>query len=149
MCFFFFNGKYLERTPPEEWLDTKFLPYGSAEENLTSMLFGPNFISSKLYNLCSPQDVALVNMLLRPSSLLLPDLSNKSPFSEEGFGSLKRVYIVCPEDKAIPVDFQRWLVGTIGVDQVKEIEDADHMAMLSKPQELCQCLLEIISQYYA
>ncbi|KAL0343628.1 UNVERIFIED_CONTAM: Salicylic acid-binding protein 2 [Sesamum angustifolium] len=139
--------QYLERTTAHEWLDTEFLPYGPPEENLSSMLFGPNFISAKLYNLCSLQDVALANMLVRPSSLFLEDLSKKSAFSKEGFGSVKRVYIVCPEDMGIPLNFQRWLVGTIGVDQVKEIENADHMAMLSKPQQLSQCLLEIADFY--
>lgn len=94
------------------------------------------------------QDVELANMLVRPSSLFLEDLSKKSAFSKEGFGSVKRVYIVCPEDMGIPLNFQRWLVATIGVDQVKEIENADHMAMLSKPQQLSQCLLEIIANYY-
>ncbi|KAL0377771.1 UNVERIFIED_CONTAM: Salicylic acid-binding protein 2 [Sesamum radiatum] len=136
--------QYLERTPANEWLDTEFLPYGPSEENLTSMLFGPNFISSKLYNLCSPKDVALANMLVRPSSLFLEDLSKTSTFSKEGFGSVKRVYIVCREDMGIPLNFQRWLVGTIRVDQVKEIENADHMAMLSKPQQLPNVCLRLL-----
>ncbi|KAI3452071.1 hypothetical protein Pfo_008736 [Paulownia fortunei] len=139
--------QYFERTPTEEWLDTQFLPYGTPEEPLTSMFFGPKFVSSKLYNLCSLEDVELAKMLLRPSSLFLEDLSKKSAFSKEGFGSVKRAYIVCTQDKGIPVNFQRWLIETIGVAQVKEIETADHMAMLSKPRELCQCLLEIANNY--
>ncbi|KAK4416822.1 Salicylic acid-binding protein 2 [Sesamum alatum] len=137
----------VEIKPAEEWLDTKFVPFGSPEENLTSVHLGPNYISSKLYNLCSPEDMALANMLVRPCCIFLQDLSNKSAFSKEGFGSVKRVFIVCPEDKTIPLNFQRWQIETIGVDQVKEIENADHMPMLSKPQELCQCLLEIAKYY--
>lgn len=90
------------------------------------------------------QDVALAKMLLRPSSLFIEDLSKKSAFTEKGFGSVERACIVCTEDKAIPVNFQRWQIETIGVAGVKEIENADHMAMLSKPRQLCQCLLEII-----
>ncbi|KAL8477624.1 hypothetical protein ACS0TY_029797 [Phlomoides rotata] len=135
--------KYNERTPAEEWLDTEFLPYGAPHENLTSMLFGPKFVSSKLYQLCSPEDVALANMLLRPSSLFLEDLSKRSAFSTEGFGSVRRVYIVCSRDKAIPVNFQRWQIENFGVAQVKEIEDADHMAMFSKPRQLCHILLDL------
>ncbi|KAL0450289.1 UNVERIFIED_CONTAM: Salicylic acid-binding protein 2 [Sesamum latifolium] len=139
--------QYLERIPENEWLDTEFLPYGAPEENLSSMLFGPNFISSKLYNMCSPQDIALANMLVRPSYIFVHDLSKKSAFSKERFGSVKRVFIVCPEDKSIPTEFQRWQVETIGVDQVKEIENADHMAMLSTPRQLSECLLEIANCY--
>ncbi|KAL7141311.1 hypothetical protein ABFS83_08G044900 [Erythranthe nasuta] len=93
------------------------------------------------------QDVALAKMLLRPSSLFLEDLSKKSAFSKEGFGSVKRAYVVCTQDKAITVNFQRWQIETNGVAIVKEIENADHMPMLSTPQQLCQCLLEIANNY--
>lgn len=89
------------------------------------------------------QDVALANMLLRPSSLFKEDLSKMSPFSEEGYGSVRRVYIVCPEDKTIPINFQRWQIEKIGVAQVKEIENADHMPMFSKPYQLSEYLLDI------
>ncbi|KAG8384436.1 hypothetical protein BUALT_Bualt04G0117700 [Buddleja alternifolia] len=140
-------NQYWERTPAEEWLDTEFLTYGTPEQPLTSMFFGPNFVASKLYQLSLSEDVALAKMLLRPSSLFLEDLSRKSAFSKEGFGSVMRVYIVCTEDRAIPVNFQRWQIETIGVAEVKEIENADHMAMLSKPQQVCQCLLEIANNY--
>ncbi|KAL7101280.1 hypothetical protein ACP275_08G045100 [Erythranthe tilingii] len=135
--------QYCERTPAEEWLDTEF----SSKQDLTSMFFGPQFISSKLYNLCPPEDVALAKMLLKPGSLFLEDLSKKSAFSKEGFGSVERAYVVCTQDKAIPVNFQRWQIETNGVAIVKEIENADHMAMLSTPQQLCQCLLEIANNY--
>ncbi|XP_075475925.1 salicylic acid-binding protein 2-like [Primulina tabacum] len=77
--------QYLERTPPKEWLDAKLLPIGTLEDPLTSLSFGPKYVSDKLYQLCSPQDVALANALLRPSSLFVEDLSNKSPFTDEGF----------------------------------------------------------------
>ncbi|KZV54405.1 salicylic acid-binding protein 2 [Dorcoceras hygrometricum] len=101
--------KYLEQIPAEEWLDTRFSAIGTPEDPLTS-------------------DVALANMLLRPGSLFLEDLSKKSPLSEEGFGSVKRVNIVCLEDKAISVNFQHWQIENFGVDEVKEIASADHMA---------------------
>ncbi|KAL0343099.1 UNVERIFIED_CONTAM: Salicylic acid-binding protein 2 [Sesamum angustifolium] len=137
----------VEIKPAVEWLDTEFIPFGSSEESLTSVLLGPTYISSKLYNLCSPEDVTLANMLVRPCCLFLQDLSNKIAFSKEGFGSVKKVFIVCSQDKTIPLNFQRWQIETIGVDQIKEIENADHMPMLAKPQELCHCLLEIANYY--
>ena len=85
----------------------------------------------------------MAKLLVRPSSLFREDLSKATNFSDEGYGSVKRAYITCHEDKGIPRDFQQWLIETIGVAEVKEIEDGDHMAMLSKPQQLCHRLLEI------
>ncbi|KAL6526193.1 Salicylic acid-binding protein 2 [Orobanche minor] len=139
--------QYNERTPAEEWLDTEFLPFGTPDEPLTSMFFGPEFVRSKLYHQCSPEDAELAKMLLRPSSLFREELSKKSAFSVQGFGSVKRVYILCTQDKAIPVDFQRWQIETIGVDRVIEMETADHMPMLSQPQLFCKCLSEIANNY--
>ncbi|KAL3616476.1 Salicylic acid-binding protein 2 [Castilleja foliolosa] len=133
-------------TPAEESLDTELFPFGDPQQPSTAFLFGPNFISSKLYNLSSDEDVALAMMLRRPSSRFAEDLSKKSPFSNERFGSVKRVYIMCTHDKGMNVNFQRWLIQTIGVDQALEIE-ADHMAMISNPHQLCKCLLDIANNY--
>lgn len=59
------------------------------------------------------------------------------------FDSVKRAYILCNEDKVIPVEFQISMAENIGDVDIKEIKDADHMAMLSKPQQLSMCLLDI------
>ncbi|XP_055826410.1 salicylic acid-binding protein 2 [Solanum dulcamara] len=139
--------KYNERTPAENWLDTQFLPYGSPEEPLTSMFFGPKFLAYKLYQLCSPEDVALASSLVRPSSLFLDDLSKTKYFTDEGYGSVKRVYVVCTEDKGIPEEFQRWQIDNISVTEAKEIKGADHTAMLCMPKQLCATLLEIAHKY--
>ncbi|KAK6793651.1 hypothetical protein RDI58_007104 [Solanum bulbocastanum] len=140
-------NQYYERTPAENWLDTQFLPYGTLEEPLTSMFFGPKFLAHKLYQLCSPEDVALASSLVRPSSLFLEDLSKEKYLSDEGYGSVKRVYIVCTEDKGIPQEFQQWQIDNIGVTEAMEIKGADHMAMLCMPKQLCDTLLEIAHKY--
>jgi len=139
--------EYVARTSAESWLDTQFLPFGSSENPLTSMFFGPKFVSSKLYQLCSPEDIELASTLMRPSSLFMEDLSKANKFSNEGFGSVKRVYFVCEEDKAITKEFQEWLIHNNPVEEVKEIKGADHMPMCSKPQELCHFLLNIAAKY--
>ncbi|KAK4416244.1 Salicylic acid-binding protein 2 [Sesamum alatum] len=130
----------------DDWSDAEFKPYGHPEKNLTSVFFGPEFIATKLYDKCPPEDIELAKMLSRPCCFFVDDLSKKSPFSEKGYGSVKRVFIIVPEDKAVLPHFQRWQIETCGAHQVKEIHDADHMVMLSKPKELCQCLLEIIAE---
>ncbi|KAM0975611.1 hypothetical protein ACFX13_018902 [Malus domestica] len=135
-------NQFTQKIPAEAWLDTQFANYGSVKEPLTSMHFGPMFLT-KLYELCPIEDLELAKSLVRTSSLFLEDLSKMKNFSNEGFGSVTRVYMVCNEDKAIPAEFQRWMIENGGVTNVVEIKGADHMPMLSKPQELCNSLLEI------
>lgn len=60
---------------------------------------------------------------------------------------MKRVYIVCTEDKAIPEEFQQWQIDNIGVTEARVIKSADHMAMLCEPEKLCATLLEIAHKY--
>ncbi|KAL0450282.1 UNVERIFIED_CONTAM: Salicylic acid-binding protein 2 [Sesamum latifolium] len=132
--------KSVETKPSDDWLDAEFKPFGPPEKNLTSAFFGPKYTASKLYNHCSPEDVALGLMLARPCCMFINDLAKKSPFSEDRYGSVKRVFIVCPEDQAIPLKFQCWQIENYPPDQVKEIENSDHMPMLSKPHKDCKCL---------
>ncbi|KAL0352180.1 UNVERIFIED_CONTAM: Methylesterase 3 [Sesamum calycinum] len=129
----------LAEISPEEWLDTEFKSFGPPDENLTSLLFGPNFISTKLYPL-SPAEARLS---------ILPDLENRNPFSKERYGSVNRVFIQNLKDMVIPIDFQRWQISNFPPDQVKEMDTSDHMVMISDPQGLYQRLLEIIAYYYA
>ncbi|CAI9110090.1 OLC1v1010055C2 [Oldenlandia corymbosa var. corymbosa] len=136
-----------QRIPLEAFLDTEFKSYGSLEQPLTTMFFGPQFFASKLYQHTSTQDLELAKFLARPSSLFLEDLSKVKPLSKQGYGSVIRAYIICTEDKAIPKDIQNLLIDTVGVSMVKEMEDTDHMPMLSKPQQLCQALQQISDEF--
>ncbi|GAA0147009.1 hypothetical protein LIER_36434 [Lithospermum erythrorhizon] len=89
-------------------------------------------------------------MLVRPISIksIMEDMSGTYKFSREGYGSVKKVYIVCKQDKAMTEDFQRWQIeNEQNVTEVMEIIDADHMPMLCKPQHLSQLLLEIADKY--
>ncbi|KAF5961246.1 hypothetical protein HYC85_002455 [Camellia sinensis] len=129
----------LKGRTPESWLDTKFESYGTPEMPLTSMLFGPKILASKLYQLCPIQDFTLATILVRPGSLFLEDLAHANNFSNEGYGSVTRIFVVCNED----TQYQR----NTNAEEVKEIKGADHMAMLSKPRELCCCLLEIANRH--
>lgn len=140
---FYAVQKCLERYKMEFMLDTEFLSYGTPEDPGTSILFGPQFISFKMYQNCSAADLALAQMLIRPGSLFLQDSEKAKKFTAERFGSVKRAYLVCNEDKAIPLEFQEWLIQEIGVEKVAEIKDADHMAMLSMPEEVCRRLLDL------
>ncbi|KAJ4754477.1 methyl esterase 1 [Rhynchospora pubera] len=139
--------KYREERPLSAWMDTEFKSVSSGNKILTSMFFGPGFMKSKLYQLCSPQDFTLGMSLVRVSSLFLEDLRLQKPFSKDRFGSVNAVYIVCSEDKGIPLEYQQSMITSNGlVKEVKTIK-SDHMAMLSAPEELSGCLMEIADKY--
>ncbi|XVF59503.1 hypothetical protein PTKIN_Ptkin07bG0281000 [Pterospermum kingtungense] len=109
-------------------------------------MFGPNSLAAKLLQ-CSPkEDLELAKTLVRPTRLFLKDLAKKSLLSGKNFGSIDRVFVLCKEDEIISEDFQRWFIENNPTKDVKVIEGADHMAMLSKPKELCQCFVEIAEE---
>lgn len=137
----------LKGVPQENYLDTQFISAGSPENPLSVVLFGPNFNSSLLYQNCPIEDIELANTVKRPGSLFQDNLSNLKKFSEEGYGSVVRVFVVCDEDKAIDEKLQRWMIEKYPPKDVMEIKGADHMAMLSKPQQVCDCLCKIASKY--
>ncbi|KAH1260422.1 Salicylic acid-binding protein 2 [Glycine max] len=138
--------KYNERTPSEEWLDTEFCQCG----NKTLMFFGPKFLSYKLYQLCPGPlrcDLELAMTLARPSSFFIEHLSKEKNFSKQRYGSVPRVYTVCPEDLGIPLNYQHWMIQNAGFNDVVEINGADHKPMVCKPQELCDSLQQIAAKY--
>nr|GEZ72964.1 hypothetical protein [Tanacetum cinerariifolium] len=111
------------------------LPNGSENESETSILFGPKFLASNLYLLCSKEDLELAKILVRTSSIFLNDLDKERPFSEKRYGSVTRVCAIAVEDKAIPKEFQWWMISNSPVTEVKELKELDHMLMMSDPNQ--------------
>ncbi|CAA2974959.1 salicylic acid-binding 2-like [Olea europaea subsp. europaea] len=137
--------QYSAKTPLDAWLDTQFSTYGCPP--ITSLLVGPKFISSSLYHLSTVEDQALGALLMRPGSLFIEDLLKADNFTDAKFGSVPRVFVLASEDRVIPPEFQRWMIENNPVKEVKEIKGSDHMPMFSRPDELCQCLVEIAKTY--
>ncbi|GLU13633.1 hypothetical protein SLE2022_302580 [Rubroshorea leprosula] len=137
----------LEDVPEDEFLDTEFIPSGTPEHPLTLTIFGPRFLSSNLYQLSPIEDLELAKTLVRPGSLFQQDLSKAKKFSNEGYGSVTRVFVVCDEDRTINIKFQSWMIENNPPKDVLEVRGADHMAMLSKPHEVFNRLLEIANKY--
>lgn len=144
----FVFDQFVARMPKggDYWLDTEFESTGDPKDSLTTMFFGPKFLSD-FYHLSPIEDFELAMMLKRPSSLFLHDLQKAEKFSKEKYETVPRVYVVCEEDKGISKEFQCWMASNGGVKEVKELHGADHMPMLSMPQKLCDCLLEIAHNY--
>ncbi|KAH9703867.1 methylesterase 1 [Citrus sinensis] len=139
--------RFFERIPSGEWLDTQFSVIDSSNPSRKTLFFGYSFLTLKLYQLSPPEDVELGKMLLRPGSVFVDELSKANKFSNEGYGSVKRVYVVCDEDLCVPKEFQYWMIQNNPVDEVIEIKGVDHMPMLSKPQQLLDCLSHIAHKY--
>ncbi|WOK95999.1 putative esterase PIR7A [Canna indica] len=108
--------------------------------------FGIQYLSTRLYQLSPPQDLALATFLVRPGLLFVGDLSSNFTLTENNYGSVKRAFIVVKQDQAIVEDFQLWMVEQSPPAKVKEIDCADHMVMISKPNELCNVLVEIAEE---
>ncbi|GMN29904.1 hypothetical protein TIFTF001_002608 [Ficus carica] len=131
-------------TQRDSLMDLEFSFDHGPENPPTSVIFGPNYMAAKLYQHCQTEDLILAKMLLRPSGLFLEDLAKESMVTSEKFGSVRRVFVVCEDDGLLEEDFQRWLIENSKTKEVKLILGADHMVMLSKPQESCLCLLQIV-----
>lgn len=82
-------------------------------------------------------------MLVRPLPNYINDLAKAAKLSDGRYGSVPRVVVICKEDKILLEEFARQMIESNGIKEVKEIEGADHMPMLSKPQQLCACLVQI------
>ncbi|KAJ7944383.1 Salicylic acid-binding protein 2 [Quillaja saponaria] len=72
--------EFIKRIPIDGWLDAQFSSSGS----LTTVSFGPKFLSTKLYQLCSIEDLELAKVLVRPGLLFTEDLSKAKNFTKEG-----------------------------------------------------------------
>lgn len=135
----------IDKHAESSWMDNKIIK--GQDKRRTSILFGPQFMASRLYQLCSLEDLELGKTLVRVGSLFQEDLSSTPPFCKGHYGSVDTIYIICQQDAAIAEDFQHWMIKNNPVKEVKVIEGADHMVMLSRPKELCQYLLDIANTY--
>uniref|UniRef100_UPI0035F21CE6 Fifteen-substitution variant of an ancestral hydroxynitrile lyase n=1 Tax=synthetic construct TaxID=32630 RepID=UPI0035F21CE6 len=137
--------KFMEVFP--DWKDTEFSTYTSNNETITGMLLGFKFMREKLYQNCPIEDYELAKMLTRPGSFFINDLAQRPKFTEEGYGSIKRVYVWTDEDKIFPPEFQLWQIENYKPDKVYRVQGGDHMPQLSKTNELAEILQEVADTY--
>lgn len=93
------------------------------------------------------QDYTLSQSLIRVSSYYVADLQSQPPFKEARFGSVKKVYIICKKDVAVPEEHQRRMVAGSTVEEVRELDFADHMPMFSAPGELAGHLADVANTF--
>lgn len=93
------------------------------------------------------QDLELAMTLVKPSRLYPKEMEGKDLLTKERYGSGKRVFIVCEGDNVVPEEIQRWMISNYEPNEVKVVEEAGHMAMITKPQQLSLLLQEIAAKY--
>ncbi|KAK3416144.1 hypothetical protein EUGRSUZ_H01980 [Eucalyptus grandis] len=133
----------------DSYMDTEYAFDDGPEKPPTTLLFGYNFVASKLYQLSPPEDLTLASYLMRPVRLF-PDesrLKAEETVTAAKYGSVRRVYIVCNEDLVIKEELQRWMIEHNPADEVCAISNSDHMVMFSKPLEFCSTLKQIAENH--
>ncbi|KAF8765328.1 hypothetical protein HU200_008704 [Digitaria exilis] len=128
-------------------LDNEMKPQDADGKLPAHFMFGPQFTEQNVYQLCSKEDITLGKSLMRVGAVFLEDLQVMGPLSKDRYGSVRKAYIVCKQDLAITEVYQRWMVSKNPVGEVMEIHRADHMAMLSAPNEVVQCIVDIANKY--
>ncbi|KAJ1699410.1 hypothetical protein LUZ63_007922 [Rhynchospora breviuscula] len=139
--------EYSKEHPIEYFLDSTLSADPEIPGPKPVITLGPTYLATKMYQLCPPQDLTLARGLLRPGSQFNSDQGKQDMISKQNYGSVNRVFIVCKQDKAIKMEFQRWMVAHSPETEVNEIKGADHMAMLSQPIELSSLLTEMAQKY--
>uniref|UniRef100_A0A803PF26 (S)-hydroxynitrile lyase n=1 Tax=Cannabis sativa TaxID=3483 RepID=A0A803PF26_CANSA len=126
-------------------MDSTFI-YGQGPNNPpTAVLFGPNLLASKFYQLSPPEDLVLALTLLRPYDQFSNEelLSEQLKLTKEKYGSVRRVFIVCDQDYVIEESMQRWMIEKNPPHEVMVINQTDHMVMFSNPLMLFSHLEQI------
>ncbi|XVF61892.1 hypothetical protein PTKIN_Ptkin08bG0171000 [Pterospermum kingtungense] len=94
------------------------------------------------------KDLKLTKTLARPGSTFVEDLSKMKNFSKKGYGSVTRIFVAYTKDRVLLYEkTQRWMIQYHPPRGWFEIKGADHMAMFSKTQEVCDCLVEMANKY--
>ncbi|KAL6270293.1 hypothetical protein ACE6H2_027204 [Prunus campanulata] len=129
-------------------LDSKYTYDQGPNNPPTTLIFGPLFLATKVYQLSPIEDVALGTMLMRPQRLFSEeDMSKELKLTHEKYGSVNRVYVLSGGDLVGKKDFQRWMIKRNRPNSAVEITGSDHMVMISKPLELWVHIQRISEKY--
>ncbi|KAL3527585.1 hypothetical protein ACH5RR_012241 [Cinchona calisaya] len=122
--------------------------HGNGDDNPpTAFLFGLEYLKSKVFQLCPPEDMTLASLLVRPISLAIEQGELDIPLTQINYGSVPRIYLISENDNVTKVEVQRWMVDKNPPEEVFVIPSCDHMVMLSNPKDLSSRLLEIAHKY--
>ncbi|XP_040380291.1 probable esterase PIR7A [Oryza brachyantha] len=139
------NEEYLSFVGADFFLDSMELEQTNPDIPGNPVIFGPNFMAEKLYQLSPPEDLTLALSLIRPANRFTGDdlMRDADLLTKERYGSARRVFVVVEDDRGIPAEFQRRMVAQSPGVEVVDLAGADHMAMISSPAKLAEVLVRI------
>ncbi|XP_060189213.1 methylesterase 10-like [Lycium barbarum] len=141
----FLIQEYFRRTSMESLMDCQFTFDKGMENKPTSAIFGSHYMQANLYTHCQAEDLELAKILIRPGKFFTEDMSKEGLLTQEKYGSVKRVYVVCQDDLVMEEEFQMYNIQKSPPDEVKLIAESGHMVMISQAQKLFLSLQEIAS----
>ncbi|RLN24543.1 hypothetical protein C2845_PM07G33980 [Panicum miliaceum] len=105
--------------------------------------------AGKPMTLVSQQDLTLAMAAVRPSRQFPNDatMMDGAVLTAERYGAVRQVCIVAEEDASWSAEFQRRMASWNAGTEVRGLQGADHMPMLSKPRELSELLMEVADKY--
>ncbi|GER30840.1 methyl esterase 10 [Striga asiatica] len=139
--------EFFKRNSNKPFMDCEFTFDSESGDVPTRGRLGHDYMAAKVYNHCQLEDLELGKLLVRPSLFYVKDLSKPGMLSQERYGKVKRCYVICGDDDVGDEEFQAYNIEKSPPDDVMTIAGAGHMVMLTKPQELCLCLLELAEKY--
>ncbi|KQK06632.1 probable esterase PIR7A [Brachypodium distachyon] len=145
------SDELLAYVGPDHFMDSEELEQRNPKIEGKPFIFGPKFMAQRVYNLSPPEDLTLGLSLIRPANSFTTNNSKETVMRDENlltakrYGSASRVFVTVEDDRALPVGFQRRMTAQSPDVQVEGMAagGADHMAMLSRPEELAELLVRI------
>ena len=98
-------------------------------------------IQKCFYDLCSQEDADNAIKRLRPQALA--PIATPLRLSEEKYGTVRRCYIKCSQDRAITPDMQDILRANARLDKSLSL-DTDHSPFYSCPQDLVEAFISLV-----
>lgn len=115
-------------------------PYVTRFPDTNSHTLQPEIYKDGLYHDCDEAIHQMARMILSHESALTA--ITPLQLTEGNFGSVRRFYIECTEDKAVTPFIQQKMYTETPCEKVYQMETS-HSPFFSKPQELCDIFLEI------
>ncbi|KAK3162949.1 hypothetical protein QOZ80_1BG0095730 [Eleusine coracana subsp. coracana] len=142
--------EFMRRITPDFFMDSKRVVLNTEKGPRNAVIFGPNLLAVKVYDQSPPEDLELAKLVVRPGSQFMDDpiMKDETLLTDGNYGSVKRVFVIAMADASNTEEKQRQMIDLSPGAEVEEIAGADHMAMFSKPRELCDVLIKIANKYH-
>ncbi len=124
-----------EHEGPEDMAGKRVLSEDGLSVTMPRAIIPPTF-----YAQCPAEDVERAIARLVPQAV--EPFQQQARTTPDNFGTVKRAYIECLRDNAIPIAMQRAMIAAQPCDRVFTI-DTDHSPFYSAPEELATYLLAL------